>query len=85
LRLPDDNFDTGGPVRPGAYRLTDESYARLLNVVSGRVVSAQLRANILAFYADPSLPFATRKKRKAWAKVLSEVNALKAGGLEAPR
>lgn len=85
LRLPDDNFDTGGPVRPGAYRLTDESYARLLNVLSGKVVSAQLRANILAFYADPSLPFSTRKKRKAWEKVLSEVNALKAGRLEAPR
>ena len=48
-------------------------------------MSAQLRANILAFYADPNLPFATRKKRKEWEKVLSEVGALKTDGLEAPQ
>ena len=78
LKLTNENFDTGEPTKPGAYTLADATYARLLDTLNGKPVSEELRANILAFYSDTSAPFATKKDEKAWKKVLSELDALKA-------
>jgi hypothetical protein len=80
LRLPNDNFDTGGPERAGTYRLEDQTYADLLDRVSGQPIAADLRANILAFYdgAEAS-DTKSRKKRKQWRKVMTEVSALRTG------
>jgi hypothetical protein len=78
LKLPNENFDTGEATKPGAYRLADNTYAKLLDKLSGKPVSPELRADILAFYSDTSAPLATKKDEKAWKKLLSELDALKA-------
>ena len=82
LTLPDLDCDTGHPIAPGEYCLTDETYARLLEALVKRGqedVSPSLRANILAFYADADPPLRTRKERKAWRRTAEELDALRAG------
>jgi hypothetical protein len=78
LKLPNLNFDTGEPVKPGTYRLADAAYAKLLDKLSGKPVPVDLRANILAYYSDINAPFATKHDPKAWEKVLHDLDALKA-------
>jgi hypothetical protein len=78
LQLPNDNFDTGEITEPGAYRLTDETYAKLLDKTSGEPISDALRRDILAYYANLDQAFATKKDPKAWQKVLNELDRLKA-------
>ncbi len=78
LKLPNENFDTGFPIKPGTYTLADNCYAKLLDKLSGKPISPELRADILAYYSDPKAPIATKKDPKAWTKLLSELEALKA-------
>jgi Zinc dependent phospholipase C len=77
LQLPNDNLDTGGVTGPAVYRLTDETYATLLNKTSGKPISDALRRDFLAYYADLEKGFATKKDPEAWQKVLSELDRLK--------
>jgi len=77
LQLPNDNFDTGEKTEPGTYRLTDESYAELLDKLNDKPASDALRQNILDFYADLGKPYATKKKPKEWKNVLQELDTLK--------
>jgi len=77
LRLPNENFDTGEPIQPGAYPLTDRAYAKLVESVHERTVSDELRANILAFYADPDAPIVTKRDAKNWAKLQQWLESLK--------
>jgi hypothetical protein len=77
LQLPNDNFDTGELTKPTAYPFADEAYAKLLANVSGKPVSAELRSDILVYYADLGAPFATKKDPKAWQNVLDELGKLK--------
>ena len=79
LQLPNDNFDTGEMTEPGTYRLTDKSYAELLDKVNDKSVSDALRQNILDFYADIGKPYVTKQKPKEWENVLRELDTLKAG------
>ena len=79
--LPNDNFDTGNATGPGKYRLNDETYARLLDALAKQNfsgVSPDLRAELLEFFSHPEMPYATKRKPKAWAKVQSELVQLKA-------
>lgn len=81
LHLTNTDFDTGRDTRAGEYRLTDQTYARLLNQLAGHDfdhVGPGLRANILAFYSNPSAPIATKKKAAAWKKTQDEVDRLQA-------
>jgi hypothetical protein len=81
VQLTNTDFDTGHDTRAGEYGLTDETYARLLDQLAGHdfdKVTPDLRANILAFYADPSAPIATKKKPAEWQKTESEVQKLRA-------
>jgi hypothetical protein len=78
LQLPNNNLDTGGLTGPAAYRLTDETYAKLLGMVTGKPISEPLREDILFYYADLERDFATKKDPKAWQKVLSDLEKLKA-------
>jgi hypothetical protein len=77
LQLPNDNLDTGGLTGPAVYRLTDETYATLLNKTSGKPISDALRRDVLAYYADLEKGFATKKDPEAWQKVLNELDRLK--------
>jgi hypothetical protein len=77
--VPDLDLDTGYATRPGPYRLTDQTYAKLL----ARVTSANamppigLRQNILAFYSDPNAPIETKKHPRQWKKVEQELIVLR--------
>ena len=92
LNLINDNFDVGAVTAPGQYRLSDNAYAALLDKLSRQNfagMSAELRSEILRFYSDPAAPYATRKDRKAWARVQDELQRLRAmptesGAAEAP-
>ena len=77
--LPNRDLDTGAVVRPGGYRLTDETYAKLLERTTrdaaARVPSG-LKRDLLAFYADRSAPIWTKRKPKEWARVEAELPVL---------
>jgi len=80
LVLANRDLDTGSKVRPGAYRLTDRAYAELLHKVTaqpGLPIPPALRGDILAYYADPEAPISTKRNRKAWKKVLAQLELLK--------
>ncbi len=81
LQLANMDFDTGKPTSSGEYRLTDETYAKLLDKLAKEKFGGMLpdlRQNILAFYQDPSAPNFTKKKRDNWKKVEQELDELKA-------
>jgi len=85
--LVDDNFDTGTITGPGQYPLADKTYADLLDRL-GRdnfaAVSPGLRTALLAYYADLNAPFATKKDKKEWAKIMQEINQLRASHAAEP-
>ena len=77
--LVDRDLDTGAPVKPGSYRLTDDTYAKLLGrLVAGprHTIPAGLKQDVLNYYADPSAPIRTKKDPQAWARVQSELKTL---------
>jgi hypothetical protein len=81
LSFPNTDCDTGRPTAPGEYTLCDETYARLLDALvkrGSREVPPALRADILAFYADPA-KVKTRKHRRARQRLALELKALGAG------
>ena len=77
LQLANDNLDTGAVSGPAAYRLTDKTYAKLLNKTSGKPVSSSLRRDLLAYYLDLDKPFATKQNSKAWRELVKELDTLK--------
>jgi hypothetical protein len=79
LALDDRDFDTGAPTRPTEYRMADDAYAKLaveLAKKDGSAVDAQLRSNVLEFFRDRSLPFATKRNKKAWKDTQAALDKL---------
>lgn len=81
LQVQNRNFDTGRPVKAGDYTLVDETYARLVNRLAERkkdvaAVPPAMLANITAFYADRNAPIETRKHKRAWTKLLRQLDQL---------
>jgi hypothetical protein len=77
--LPNRDLDTGAKVKPGAYRLTDETYANLLARLTRnptQPVPSGLKQNIADYYADPSAPISTKKKPDRWAQVQADLKLL---------
>ena len=80
LALANLDLDTGNPVKPGTYRLTDETYAELLERLTSnpeRPIPEEVRQNILAFYRDPNAPIYTKKNARKWKRVQDELPILK--------
>ena len=80
LRLSNKDCDTGRETQAGEYRLTDDSYAKLLDQLVQKnftQLTPELKTNILAFYADPNAPIATKRNKKAWQKTLANLGKLK--------
>ena len=76
------NCDTGREVHLGEYKSSDETYARLLEILVKRGledVQPELRANILTFYADTNALNNLVKPPKGWQRTQDELGALKAG------
>ena len=78
--LPNRDLDTGNPVRPSGYRLTDTTYATLAHRLAAhplQPISPGVRTDILAYYADLDLPFATKKDPQAWAALQNDLTVLR--------
>ncbi len=76
--LANRDLDTGAPVQGGAYRLTDNTYAKLLHrlVADPRhTIPPGLKQDILNFYADPAA--STKNNPQALAQVKSELETLR--------
>src|SRR5579872_1577863 len=80
LQLPNQNFDTGELTAAGQYKLADAAYAKLLDKLADRyaALSPELRGDILAFYHNLNAPISTKTSDKEWAKLLKELDELKA-------
>ena len=81
LTLDDRDFDTGQPTRPTEYRLADEAYAKLareLAKVDRASIDPDLLRNVLEFFKDPNLPYATRQSSKdKWKETLAALDKLR--------
>ena len=80
LVLPNRDFDSGNVTKAAEYTLTDEAYAKLLAQLSDRKfasISPELRANILDFYSDLSVPIETKKDPAQWHGVLTSLDQLR--------
>ena len=61
--------------------LTDQAYAQLVDKLSQGSFAAlppPLRQDILGFYSDRNAPIATKRNGKAWKKLETELDQLKA-------
>ena len=78
--VPNRDLDTGEATRPGAYPLTDRTYAKLLDRLTsnpGSALPAALKDNILQYYSDPAAPIATKADPKQWKQVQSDFAVLR--------
>jgi hypothetical protein len=78
--LPNRDLDTGSPVKPGSYRLADDTYAKLLHrlVADPRhTIPPGLKADITSYYANPDAPIYTKRNPTEWARVQTELNTLR--------
>jgi hypothetical protein len=79
LDLPNTNFDTGKPAAHGEYTLADDTYAELLDRLTGHRVANvpdALRQNINAFYAAAPNRMSGKKERKRTAKIRQMIATL---------
>jgi len=87
LQLTNTDFDTGRVTHAGEYKLTDKTYAHLLDQLAKdkfQQVTPDLRQNILTFYKDPGAPLSTKADRAAWDKVQEELQQLRAAPQSSP-
>ena len=70
--LANRDLDTGYPVNPAGYSLTDDTYATLLHRLTlspTTPIPPGIRRDILTYYTNLDLPFATKKDPAAWAEL----------------
>jgi hypothetical protein len=80
LGLPNRDLDTGDWTKPGAYALTDRTYAKLLREITekqNQPVPPGLKQDILSYYAAPDAPISTKRHRDAWARVQKDLARLR--------
>jgi len=87
LVLPDCDLDDGSITKAGEYSLADETYASLLARLSATHfdrTSAQLRDNILDFYAGTSLPVQAGEDPSHGQAIQADLSQLKSADLSNP-
>jgi hypothetical protein len=79
MKLDNRDLDTGDKVRPGGYRLTDQTYAKLLGTITalGAPIPVTLKRDLLNYYADPAAPITTKENKDAWHRVQEQLAELK--------
>jgi len=78
--LTNDNFDLGTTSAPGQYHLSDSAHAKLLGTLADQNfagMTAEIRAELLGFFGGTDTPFKMKKDKKAWAKLQTEIEALR--------
>ncbi len=86
LKLANTNFDTGQPTKPAAYKLADNAYAKLAVKLAdgdGAAADPKMTADIVAYFHDEDLPFATKTDPKEWDKTVAAVSKLKSSSAAA--
>jgi len=87
LRLVNTDFDTGKPAVHGEYSLADETWADLLHRLAKQKfagVPAEMRRNLVGFYAKAPNQNVSRKERKRLDRVRKELVMLTAATQPAP-
>lgn len=77
--LKNRDLDTGNVVQPAGYRLTDDTYATLLHRLAetpAAPIPPGIKEDILLYYADLDLPFATKAKPERWAVLQHDLTTL---------
>jgi Zinc dependent phospholipase C len=77
--LPNRDLDTGLKVKPGGYPLTDNTYAKLLAMLTShpdQSIPAQVKQDLIDYYADPQAPITTKKNPTQWAEVQANLKTL---------
>jgi hypothetical protein len=77
--LPNLDLDTGEKVRPGGYRLTDETYAKLVQTITRQPqskVPVGLKQDIQDYYADARAPIITKRNPQKWAQLQKQLVVL---------
>jgi hypothetical protein len=80
LGLPNRDLDTGAWTKPGAYGLTDQTYAQLLWEITEKQqnpVPAGLKQDILNYYAVPDAPITTKRNPDEWKRVQRDLARLR--------
>jgi hypothetical protein len=77
LQLPNENLDTGAETAAATYGLSDQTYAQLVERLNGQPISDALRQDVLLYFADLDMPYATKKNPKEWKKVVSDLDTLR--------
>jgi len=84
LTLENRDLDTGKPTSHREYPLADKAYAQILDKLASRNfenVPPDLRANLIAFYADSESTIASQKDKREWQKTLRALAELKRAGV----
>jgi hypothetical protein len=79
--LPNRDLDTGRVVQPGGSSLTDSTFAGLLHRLTLQPttpIPPGIKQDVLAYYADLSLPISTKKNPDVWAQVQTDLKTLAA-------
>ncbi len=77
--LPNRDLDTGQVVKPGAYSLTDETYADLLHKLTStptHPIPPGIKSDVQAYYSDPNAPNTTKQHHDEWERVQAELKVL---------
>ena len=78
--LQNRDLDTGMPVRPGGYRLTDRTYADLLHRIVQHPtdpIPPGIQTDIQGYYADEEAPIVTKRDPARWAIVQADLLTLR--------
>jgi len=79
-QLANVNMDLGEPATAGKYKLSDETYAKLVDRLAESNfagVPSELRRDILAFYNGGEVEILTKVKKKKLAKLRQQLEVLK--------
>ena len=77
--LPNRDLDTGLKVKPGGYPLTDNTYAKLLAMLTKHPdlsIPAEVKRDLIDYYADPQAPITTKNNPAQWAEVQANLKTL---------
>jgi len=79
-KFADTDFDTGRKTAAAEYPLADVTYAQLLQDQSKKnfkLMTPELRSNILEFYSNLNAPYHDKRNHKSWKKTTLALERLK--------
>ena len=83
--LANSNIDLGEVSAPGQYNLADTAHARLLDTLAEQKfagMTPEIRAELMNFFSVANTQFVTKKDKKLWARVHTDLEELKNAPLE---